>query len=124
MNFRPELAEQVLAPDAAKRKTVTRRLVSDNPNSPWWRGGCSLKPGKDYAVTPGRSKHGIGRVIVTSTTLEPLGILDDAEARREGFDDAAAFMEGFAKINGAYDHHALVWRVELGEVVEGLGATV
>jgi hypothetical protein len=33
VNFQRELAEKVMAGE----KTVTRRLVSDNPRSPWWR---------------------------------------------------------------------------------------
>jgi hypothetical protein len=57
MNFRPELAEKVMAGE----KTVTRRLVSDNPRSPWYVGGCSLNVGQDYAVCPGRGKDAIRR---------------------------------------------------------------
>lgn len=33
MNFKPELAAKVMSGE----KTVTRRLVSENPRSPWWR---------------------------------------------------------------------------------------
>lgn len=95
------------------RKTVTRRLASDNPRSPWWVGGCSLVVGRDYAVCPGRGKHAVGRVRVTGVRLfGEIGRLDDDEARREGFRDAAGFEAGFAEINGSYDPHACVWRVE------------
>ncbi len=45
MNFRPELAEAVMADPP--RKTVTRRLVSDNPNSPWWREKCAYRVGQE-----------------------------------------------------------------------------
>lgn len=113
MNFRPKLADDVMG----GTKTVTRRIATDNPRAVWFRGGCKIKPGRDYAVTPGRSKHAIGRVVVTSTTLEPLGHLDDAEAQREGFTSAAEFEKGFAEINGSYDPTVEVWRVELGEVI-------
>lgn len=109
MNFRPELADAVMT----GHKTVTRRLASANPRSPWAAGGCSLVVGRDYAVCPGRGKPAIGRARVVSVFLGPLGYLTDDEARREGFEDAAAFEAAFAAINGGYDPAAFVWRVEL-----------
>lgn len=109
MNFRPELAEKVMAGE----KTVTRRLVSDNPRSPWYRKRCALVVGRDYAVCPGRGKPAIGRVIVLDTVEEALGWLTDREARCEGFPDRIAFTEAFADINGTYDAGARVWRVEI-----------
>jgi hypothetical protein len=109
MNFRPELAEKVIAGE----KIVTRRLVSDNPRSPWFQGRCALKEGKDYAVCPGRGKHAIGRVrIWNEPRLMRLGFLSDLGARSEGFDSADAFREAWEDINGSYDPDALVWRVE------------
>lgn len=108
MNFRPELAAAVMAGD----KTVTRRLVSDNPRSPWYRGGCSLVVGRDYAVCPGRGTNAIGRVTVTAVSRGPLGHLTDLEAQREGFADGFAFQRAFEEINGGvYDRDAEVWRV-------------
>lgn len=114
MNFRPELAAMVMAGD----KTVTRRLTSPNPRSPWFEGGCSLKTGRDYAVCPGRGKDAIGRARIVCVSLEKLGRLSDEEARREGFTGAAAFEAAFAAINGRFDADALVWRVEL-DVIGG-----
>lgn len=108
MNFRPALAAKVLS----GQKTVTRRLAGRNPRSPWWEGGCSLVVGRDYAVCPGRGKRAAGRVVVTGARLEPLGRLCDAEARREGFGDAAAFEAAWVEINGGYDPAARVWRVQ------------
>jgi hypothetical protein len=107
--FRPDLAAKVLSGE----KTVTRRLASDNPRSPWWRGGCALEPGRRYAVQPGRGRAALGRVEVAEAALEPLGHLTDAEARREGFPDALAFCDAWIAINGQYRPGALVWRVEL-----------
>ncbi|MEV4415441.1 ASCH domain-containing protein [Catellatospora sp. NPDC049609] len=115
MNFQPHLAQLVLA----GAKTVTRRLASSNPRSPWSIDGCGLRVGADYAVCPGRGKHAIGRARVVSVSLMPLGHLDTAEARREGFDSPDAFEAAFAQINGRYDPAALVWRVELELVVPG-----
>lgn len=107
MNFRPELASAVMGGG----KTVTRRLCVDNPRSPWFVWGCGIKVGRDYAVCPGRGKSAIGRVRVTDVRREPLGHLDDDEARREGFCSAAAFEEAFAAINGKYDAGLQVWRI-------------
>lgn len=109
MNFRPELAQAVMA----GRKTVTRRLVSDNPRSPWWYSVCALKVGQDYAVCPGRGKNAIGRVRVMRVSREPLHlVLNHGEAHREGFPNAPAFREAWKAINGGWDDMALVWRVE------------
>jgi hypothetical protein len=120
MNFTPTLATRVMAGE----KTVTRRLVSNNPRSPWWRERCSLEVGRDYAVCPGRGKHAIGRVRVRSVRRERLGDMLGSdlavdqppiatlEARREGFLDAVAFKLAWLKINGGYDPDAEVWRVE------------
>jgi hypothetical protein len=110
--FRAELAAAVM--DGSK--TVTRRLVSDNPRSPWWRDQCALVVGLSYAVQPGRGKKAIGRAVVLSKRHEPLGRLDDAEARREGFADAVEFEAAFAAINGSYDPTVEVWRIELRAV--------
>jgi hypothetical protein len=108
MNFQPELAEKVMAGE----KTVTRRLVSDNPRSPWWRERCALTIGRDYAICPGRGKHAIGRVRIVNIGQRPLDRMNVREAHREGFGSIAAFESAWAAINGSYDPHAIVWRVE------------
>lgn len=108
MNFRPELAAAVMRGE----KTVTRRLLSNNPRSPWFKDRCRHQPGKPFKVCPDRSKHNIGSAIVTSVRKQRLGRLSDAEARREGFPNADAFEAGFAGINGFYDPDIEVWRIE------------
>ena len=112
MNFRPELAQAVLD----GRKTVTRRLVSPNPRSPWFEGGCSLKVDHTYAVCPGRGKNAIGRARIVGVRREPLGWLSDDEAQCEGFPHAMAFAEAWGEINGGYYRDQLVWRVEIAAV--------
>lgn len=112
MTFRPALAAMV----AAGEKTVTRRLTSTNPRSPWFDGGCSLVVGRDYAVCPGRGKNAICRVLVTSVTVQELGYLTDDEARREGFANAFEFEDAWKAINGSYDRHTKVWRIEFERV--------
>lgn len=113
MNFSPELAEKAMA----GTKTVTRRLASDNPRSPWWIEQCSLEPGRTYAVCPGRGKPAIGRIRVLRVMSEPLGQVDDREAKREGFSNWEQFHIAWSVINGGYDPDAIVWRVEF-EVVD------
>lgn len=108
MIFAPELAAKVLAGE----KVVTRRLVKDNPRSPWWSKRCAFKPGQVFAVQPGRAKHAIGRAKVLNVRRQHLGRLEHAEARREGFEGRAAFEKAWARINGGYDPDAVVWRVE------------
>ena len=113
MNFQPGLAALVMKGE----KTVTRRLVSDNPRSPWYRGQCALKVSHDYAVCPGRGKHAIGRVKVTRVSREPLHLaLNPGEAEKEGFPHAESFLAAWKVINGDWDDMATVWRVEF-EVV-------
>ena len=115
ITFQPHLAEAVIA----GRKTVTRRLCSDNPRSPWWRQECGLKVGRDYAVQPGRGKAAVGRAVVVSVERQRLGHIDHDEARREGFFSPGHFVATFISINGSYDTAAEVWRVELQALGSG-----
>ena len=113
MNFRPELAAKVMGGE----KTVTRRLVSDNPRSPWWREKCSLQVGKTYAVCPGRGKHAIGRVQILSVERVALwSVTTEGEAQKEGFASVHPFADAWVAINGTYDPDAVVWRVEFEAV--------
>lgn len=114
MNFRPHLAAKAL--DGSK--TVTRRLTSPNPNSPWYEKSCSLVVGRSYAVCPGRGKAAIGRVVVRSVELQELAeVLKGDEAQLEGFDDAKEFFIAWMAINHGWDPRVLVWRI--GFEVEG-----
>lgn len=112
MNFQPELAEKVMRGE----KTVTRRLVSDNPRSPWWQERTWYQPGKVFTVNPGRGKPNIGRARVKSARLIRLSVPSLGETHAEGFATMHEFRKAFAAINGRYDQNAKVWRVEF-EVV-------
>ncbi|MES2532851.1 MAG: hypothetical protein V4636_17555 [Pseudomonadota bacterium] len=114
MNFRPELAEAVMA----GTKTVTRRLVSANRNSPWWEHECSYRVGQVVAICPGRGKHQIGKATVVSVERMTLGIPARHEAIAEGFAGPIAFVEAWEAINGAYDPHAIVWRIGLEAITD------
>lgn len=108
MNFQPELAAKVMAGE----KTVTRRRMSENPRSPWWRLDCSLQCDRTYAVCPGRGKPAIGRVKILAVGKARLGDISDSEAVREGFAHRGKFIEAWEQINGQYDPDEIVWRVE------------
>lgn len=114
MNFRPELAEKVMAGE----KTVTRRLVSNNARSPWYVDRCGMKVNHTYAVCPGRGKNAIGRIRVTDVSLVPLDPISDEEARAEGFEDAQGFWDAFNAINKGkpVDPSEWVWRIEFTTV--------
>jgi hypothetical protein len=106
--FKPELADAILA----GTKTVTRRFTKDNPRSPWWVERCRYQPGRDYAICPGRSTFAVGRVEIVSCEKVRLGYLDDAEARREGFANAAEFEATWRELHGSYDPDVVLWRLE------------
>lgn len=109
MIFRPDLAAKVMDGE----KTVTRRICSENERSPWFKGGCKVVVGKDYAVCPGRGEHSIGRVLVLRVWKERLYLaFTDREARLEGFENARELRRAFASINGELAAHTHVWRIE------------
>jgi len=109
MIFRPDLAEKVMRGE----KTVTRRVCSENPRSPWFKDRCKLVVGADYAVCPGRGKNAIGRVIVRRVWKERLYLaFTNKEARLEGFATGLELRRAFAAINGELAAHTFVWRIE------------
>lgn len=83
MIFRPELVRDI----RAGRKTATRRPVKAGKP-------CRYRPGKSYAVQPGRGKSATCRIKVTSVTRELVGDITHADAVAEGFrttDDFKAY---------------------------------
>lgn len=112
MNFKPDLAAKVMSGE----KTATRRLVSENPRSPWWREECGYKVGQNVAICPGRGKCQIGKARVRSVKRMRLGFLDSPGATAEGFNSPAKFEAAWREINGAYDPDAIVWRIGLEAV--------
>jgi hypothetical protein len=109
MIFKPDLAQKVLAGE----KTVTRRICSQNPRSPWWRERCALEPGHDYAVQPGRGQAAIGRVRVLAVQRELLSMrsLSLHDALAEGFESVSRFRAAWEQINPKAVE-AEVWRIE------------
>jgi hypothetical protein len=110
MNFHPALAAAVMT----GRKNVTRRLVSDNPRSPYHPERIAALVGKDVAICPGRGKHSIGRARIQRVTIERFepGRITYAEANAEGCVSESEFMGLWARIHGSFDA-VVVWRIEL-----------
>lgn len=119
MNFRPELAQAVIN----GRKTVTRRLVSDNPRSPYSLERAPKMVGKRIAICPGRGKHNIGFATVASVkreTFNPMGMARKhlrPEVRREGFSSWNDFLSAWLSLHGNADP-VDVWRIELCDASE------
>lgn len=90
MIFKPEMAEKVMR----ARKTQTRRPADAK---------TVYEVGRDYAVQPGRGKFAIGRIVIVSYAVEPLGFITEHDARREGFDDRRAFLAYWQSLYGALD---------------------
>jgi hypothetical protein len=113
VNFQPELAAKVMAGE----KTVTRRLVSDNPRSPWYDGGLQAE-GRPHLRRLPRAQQAPARPRAHHRHAPRADRLPQRrEAVREGFADAAEFERAFVAINGGtYDPSALVWRVEFAVV--------
>jgi hypothetical protein len=107
MNFQPELAAKIMAGE----KTVTRRVFSDNPRSPWWYRRCTYRPGRVFTVNPGRGKPNIGHARVTACWPERLCDIGNTDARAEGFKDRAAFLDAFHRINPKVPLDVTVWRI-------------
>jgi hypothetical protein len=72
---------------ATGRKTMTRRPAKPSDTE------CRYKPGKSYAVQPGRGRSSDGvRLVVTDVRTELLGLITYDDARAEGFKTRAEFM--------------------------------
>lgn len=120
MIFRPELAAAVMAGE----KTVTRRIVSENPRSPWWRERTWYQAGKVFTINPGRGAPNVGRARVIEALQQSLSALRtcslveaDAEARLEGFASSAEFWSAWTGING-WGGGEIVWRIEFEVIAD------
>ena len=102
MIFSPELLPKVL--DGTK--TVTRRRVPlDGGDSPY-------RPGRTYAVQPGRGQRAVARIRILSVRREAFSDITAEEARREGFKDASAMRMWWTQRYGPEGYGAPVWRIE------------
>jgi hypothetical protein len=120
VNFRPKMVAAI-----RRGKCETRRVANDNPNSPWFRGGCPYhvprldieRIEKTYAICPGRGKAGVGRLrLVDEPKLQVVEDITDLGARREGFDNRDDFLAYFKKLNPKSGLDTEVWAIHF-EVV-------
>lgn len=110
MIFRPEMVKAIYD----GRKTETRRVASENPNSPWYRDDCAFYVGRPggYAISPGRSKNAVGRLELTEEPrLDVLEAMTDEDGRREGFEGFIDFRAYFERLHGRFDPLLKVWVV-------------
>lgn len=115
MIFKQELAEAILRGE----KTATRRRMSDNPRSPWWRQRCSYEVDQVFAVQPGRGQPRVGNARVIDVYPQRLYDMEAPDARAEGFASLEAFIATWKRINGGF-FNELVWVIEF-ELVEAEG---
>lgn len=108
MIFRKELAELILD----GKKTATRRAMSDNPRSPWWKGGCSYSKGQVFAVQNGRGKVAIAEATITDIYADAPILISHKQSREEGFANPDAFLTAFQKINPTAPLYRKVWVIE------------
>lgn len=107
MTFREGLARLV----AGGQKTQTRCVLSDDPNSRWWREGCKLEVGQRVGVSPGPGEPAIAHVIVEDVSLVRLGAISHDGAVAEGFADVQDFVTAWEQINGSWNPRQRVWLV-------------
>jgi hypothetical protein len=93
-------------------KTETRRRA--NPD-----GSQRYRPGRTYAVQPGRTEKGVARVRVISAEREALGEITEEGARREGFEDLAAFFDYWRGLYGKVSLSQDVWVIRFELVSRG-----
>jgi hypothetical protein len=98
MIFRPELVKAILA----GKKTQTRRVVKHSEDASRYRAGRS------YALQRGRGMRAVARIDITAVRMEMLHAIDEADARNEGFDSRAAFMDYWEALHGNRDDRP-VW---------------
>jgi hypothetical protein len=108
MIFKRELAEKIVAGE----KTATRRSMSDNPRSPWYRGGCKYRVGQVFAVQPGRGETRIADARVTKVVSQAPLYISGEQARAEGFAGSKDFHAAFRAINPGIDLREPVWVIE------------
>lgn len=115
MIFRPELARLIIE----GRKTATRRVMSDNPNGHWFKGGCIYDVHQVFTINPGRGALRVAEAMVTDVYKQPPLYITGKQAKQEGFKSSADFHKAFLEINGSTtDLREPVWVVEFELVLD------
>lgn len=89
MIFRPELVRQI----RDGRKTMTRRPTKALEDH------CRYRPGKSYAVQPGRGQSATCRIYIHDVRRELAGAIPYADARAEGFTTTDEFKVYWVSIH-------------------------
>lgn len=112
MIFKQEMVDAILS----GRKTVTRRRVKyEDTGFEIRRVPCRYRPGKTYAVQPGRGKKGVARILVLSVQTGPLGHsheLSGDEIESEGFPDEITFVKYWWSLYTNWEPDQLVHRIQ------------
>lgn len=99
MIFKPELVKRV----NEGRKSQTRRPVRPGEDE------CRYRPGKAYALQPGRGRKAVGRITVLEVRRESVGGISLRDAKREGFRTIDEFKAYWAELYGVFDDAVEVW---------------
>jgi hypothetical protein len=93
------------------QKTETRRPVKNGRP-------CRYIVGRTYAVQPGRTKEGVGRIKVLEVRRERLSEIDEAAASREGFATKTDFLTYWWTLYGSSDPSTEVWVIRFEPAAE------
>lgn len=118
--FKPELIEKIFAGE----KTQTRRPVKpgeyhvcDDDGSIievyGANGRLKYKIGRDYAIVPGRGKHGVGRFKLLSIRREYAEQISEADAKAEGLHTRIGFMSVWNEFYGTTAPECWAYEFEL-----------
>lgn len=103
MIFKPELYRAILRGE----KTITRRPIRNGQP-------CRYKPGRTYAIQPGRGQPSNGnRIHIHDVDQAFLGDITYEDARREGFKTRAEFCDYWMRL------HDRTWRTQTQDEAPG-----
>ncbi len=97
-----------------RTKTVTRRGVNTWENLQ--TGDRLLAIEKGMGLAKGEKQVIIGVIEIVNNSVEPLGLVDDEEARREGFETLDQFKTVWANLNGGWHDDGLARRISFRHV--------
>ena len=73
---------------------------------------CNYRPGRSYAVQPGRGKPELFRITILDIRRERLGDISEADCIAEGYPSRDAYREVWTSINGVWDPDQFVYVID------------